>query len=100
MNRLGSILTRQIKPETTDAIDVDDVNKAIQQLLKEKNAHFDNLKEKVLLYKETFNKINAQQVKFSPYDEAQAFLYQYGLIREKNDFAVISNTIYCKWCLK
>ena len=96
VNRLGSILTRQIKPETTDAIEVDDVHKAIQQLLKEKNAHFDNLKEKVLLYKETFNKINSQQVKFLPYDEAQSWLYQYGLIKEKNDFAVISNTIYSK----
>jgi hypothetical protein len=96
VNRLGSILTRQIKPDTTDAIDVDDVNKAIHQLLKEKNAHFDNLKEKVLLYKETFNKINSQQVKFLPDEEAQSWLYQYGLIKEQNDLAVISNTIYSK----
>jgi hypothetical protein len=96
VNRLGSMLTRQIKPETTDPIVVEDVNKAIQYLLKEKNAHFDNLKEKVLLYKETFNKINAQQVKFLPDEEAQSWLYQYGLIKEQNDFAVISNAIYSK----
>jgi len=94
VNRLGSILTKKIKPETTDPVETDDVNKAIQQLIKEKNAHFDNLKEKVLLYKETFNKINSQQVKFLPYDDAQSWLYQYGLIKEQNNLAVIANPIY------
>ena len=96
VNRLGTILTKQIKPETIDPIEIDDVNKAIQHLLHEKNAHFDNLKEKVLLYKETFNKINTQQVSFLPDDEAQSWLYQYGLIKKQNEFAVISNTIYSK----
>jgi hypothetical protein len=96
VNRLGTILTKQIKPETIDPIDIDDVNKAIQLLLLEKNAHFDNLKEKVTLYKETFNKINTQQVNFLPDDESQSWLYQYGLIKKQNDFAVISNTIYSK----
>ena len=99
VNRLGTILTKQIKPETIDPIEIDDVNKAIQKLIKEKNAHFDNLKEKVLLYKETFNNINSQQVKFLPDEEAQSWLFQYGLIKEQNDLAVISNTIYSKWCL-
>jgi hypothetical protein len=96
VNRLGTILTKQIKPETIDPIEIDDVNKAIQLLLLEKNAHFDNLKEKVLLYKESFNKINTQQVNFLPDDESQSWLYQYGLIKKQNDFAVISNTIYSK----
>jgi hypothetical protein len=96
VNRLGCILTRQIKPETTDPIEVDDVNTASQHLLQEKNAHFDNLKEKVLLYKETFNRINAQQVKFLPNDDAQSWLYQYGLIKKENNFAVIANPVYRK----
>jgi len=96
VNRLGTILTKQIKPQTTDPIEIDDVKKAIQLLLQEKNTHFDNLKEKVFLYKETFNKINAQQVNFLPDDESQSWLYQYGLIKKQNDFAVISNTIYSK----
>ena len=96
VNRLGSILTRQIKPETTDPIDVDNVNQGIQLLLEEKNAHFDNLKEKVLLFKNTFNMINTQQVKFLPDDDAQSWLYQYGLIKKKRGNAVISNTIYSK----
>jgi hypothetical protein len=96
VNRLGSMLTRQIKPETTDPIDVDNVNQGIQLLLEEKNAHFDNLKEKVLLFKNTFNMINTQQVKFLPDDDAQSWLYQYGLIKKKRGNAVISNTIYSK----
>ena len=96
VNRLGTILTKQIKPETTDPIEIDDVYKAIQHLLQEKNAHFDNLKEKVLLYKETFNKINTHQVNFLPDDDAQSWLYQYGLIKKQNGYAVISNIIYSK----
>ena len=46
INRLGSILTVKIKPKTTDPIDEQDVEKAIQFLLKERNNHFDNLIEK------------------------------------------------------
>jgi hypothetical protein len=90
------LLTGEIKPRTTDPIEVNDVNKAIQKLLKEHNTHFYNLKEKASLYKETFNRINAQQEEFLPDDEAQSFLYQYGLIKKHNGFAVISNAIYSK----
>jgi len=96
VNRLGTILTKRIKPKTTDPIEIEDVNKAIQSLLQEKNAHFDNLKEKVLLYKETFNKIKTQEISYLPDDEAQSWLYQYGLIKQQNGFAVISNNIYSK----
>ncbi|KPA14917.1 protein containing ATPase domain, prokaryote [Candidatus Magnetomorum sp. HK-1] len=96
VNRFGSILTTQLKPETNEPIETDDVNQAIQILLKEKNNHFDNLKEKVLLYKESFKKIHLQQVKYLPDDDAQSWLYQYGLIKEQKDFAVIANPIYKK----
>jgi len=94
VNRLGNILTKQIKPETINPIEVDDVNKAIQVLLYEKNAHFDNLREKVLLYKESFKNINTQNVDFNQYDDAQSWLYQYGLIKEQDKIAVIANPIY------
>ncbi|ETR66887.1 MAG: hypothetical protein OMM_12216, partial [Candidatus Magnetoglobus multicellularis str. Araruama] len=36
VNRLGSILTQHIKPETTDPIDGNDIDLAIQILLKKK----------------------------------------------------------------
>jgi len=96
VNRLGSILTKQIKPATTDPVDINDVQHAIQLLLKEKNVHFNNLKEKIVLFKETFKQICLHQVKYLPDDDAQSWLYQYGLVREKNDFAVIANPIYKK----
>jgi len=94
VNRLGSIVTKQINPETTDPIAVEHIDMAIQQLLKDKNSHFDNLKEKVLLYKESLKKINAQRVTYNQFDNAQAWLYQYGLIKEQDNFAVIANPIY------
>jgi hypothetical protein len=40
--------------------------------------------------------INTQQVKFLPDDDAQSWLYQYGLIKKQNGYAVISNIIYSK----
>jgi hypothetical protein len=46
VNRLGTILTVNIKPGTVEPIDEQDVEKAIQILLLERNDHFDNLYEK------------------------------------------------------
>ncbi|KPA14918.1 AAA ATPase [Candidatus Magnetomorum sp. HK-1] len=96
VNRLGSILTTQVKPKTTDPIELDDVNLALSSLLKEKNNHFYNLKEKIVLFRKTFKQILLQKVKYLPDDDAQSWLYQYGLIKEQNDLAVIANPIYSK----
>ncbi|KPA09955.1 protein containing ATPase domain, prokaryote [Candidatus Magnetomorum sp. HK-1] len=96
VNHLATILIRQIKPETTEIINVDDVQKAIHQLLKDDNDHFRNLKTKVLQYKETFKRIHAEPVKYFPDDDAQSWLYQYGLIKEKDDYAVVANPLYSK----
>ncbi len=49
VNRLGTILTVNVKPGTTSPIDEQDVEKAMQILLKERNNHFDNLYEKALI---------------------------------------------------
>ncbi len=94
VNRLGTILTINIKPETLDAIDEQDVEKAIQVLLKERNHHFDNLYEKVKLYKETFVEIVFDHVEYNPDDEDQTYLEQYGLIKNKGGHAVVANNIY------
>jgi len=96
VNRLGSIITTQIKPSTTDPITKDDVNQAVILLLKEKNNHFDNIKEKILLYKESFKKIASEKIVYLPDDDAQSWLYQYGLIKEKDNYAVLTNPIYRK----
>ncbi|MEA3415860.1 MAG: AAA-like domain-containing protein [Thermodesulfobacteriota bacterium] len=100
VNRLGTILTVDIKPETTNPITAQDVEKAIKHLLKERNSHFDNLLEKAKLYKETFVRITFNGVDYNPDDEDQSWLEQYGLINEKNDKAVVANSIYKRRFLK
>ena len=100
VNRIGTILTVDIKPETTAPITEDDVEKAIKHLLKERNSHFDNLLEKAKLYKETFVRITFNGVDYNPDDEDQSWLEQYGLINEKNDKAVVANAIYKRRFLK
>jgi hypothetical protein len=94
INRLGTILTINVKPETVEPIDEIDVEKAIRLLLKEKNDHFDNLYEKAKLYKETFIEIVFDHVKYKTAHKEQSWLEQYGLIKEKNDSAVVANNIY------
>ncbi|MBF0449336.1 MAG: toll/interleukin-1 receptor domain-containing protein [Candidatus Magnetomorum sp.] len=96
VNRLGTILTINIKPQTTDPIDETDVDAAIALLVKENNAHFDNLYEKILLYKETFVKALLQDIDNDPNDTSQNYLKQYGLLKELNDKTMIANPIYKK----
>jgi hypothetical protein len=94
VNRLGTILTLDVKPETTEPIEENDVETAIQALLKERNDHFDNLYEKAKLYKETFVEIVFDNVEYDPDDEDQTWLEQYGLIKNCAGHAVVANNIY------
>lgn len=94
VNRLGSILTLDIKPGTIEPIDEKDVLQAILILLREKNDHFDNLYEKAKLFKETFVEIVFDHVEYDPDDEDQGWLEQYGLIKDNNGNAVVANNIY------
>ncbi|MCX6580396.1 MAG: AAA-like domain-containing protein [Candidatus Aminicenantes bacterium] len=94
VNRLGAILTVDVKPETAEPIDEKDVDKAIQLLLDEKNDHFDNLYEKARLYKETFVEIVFDNVKYRVDNQDQSWLEQYGLIKKKEAKAVVANNIY------
>jgi len=94
VNRLGTILTMEVKPETIDPIGVEDVETAIEILLSERNDHFDNLYEKAKPCKETFAKIVLDNVKYSPNDEDQTWLEQHGLIKKKEKKAVVANNIY------
>jgi len=100
VNRLGNILTINVKPQTTAAIDETDVDKALHLLLNERNVHFDNLYEKARLYKETFVEIVFDHVKYSPYDEDQSWLEQYGLVTSSGEHAVVANNIYKSVFLK
>ncbi|NIM18139.1 MAG: hypothetical protein GTO45_31595 [Candidatus Aminicenantes bacterium] len=94
VNRLGTILTVNVKPGTAAPIEPKDVEKAIQILLLERNDHFDNLYEKAELYKETFVKIVFDHVKYNPGDGDITSLEQHGLIKQKESKAVVANNIY------
>jgi hypothetical protein len=94
VNRLGTILTVNVKPQTTAPIDEKDVEKAVQILLKERNDHFDNLYEKAKIYKETFVEIVFDHVEYDPDDEDQTWLEQYGLVKNIEGHAVVGNNIY------
>ena len=100
VNRLGTILTINIRPETTEPITEEDVEKAIKLLLKERNSHFDNLLEKAKRHKEAFVEIIFDGIGYNPDDEDQSWLEQYGLINEKNEKARVANVIYKRRFLK
>ncbi|MCP4154377.1 MAG: hypothetical protein GY757_42020, partial [bacterium] len=94
VNRLGTILTVNIKPGTVEPIDRQDVEKAIELLIDESNIHFDNLDEEAKQYKETFVEIVFDHVNYRILDEDQRWLEQFGLIKKKDKHAVITNNIY------
>ncbi|MCU0286616.1 MAG: ATP-binding protein [Acidobacteria bacterium] len=100
VNRLGTILTVNVKPGTVEPINENDVETAIQLLLSEKNDNFDNLYEKAKLYKETFVEIVFDNVEYYPDDEDQSWLEQYGLIKNKAGHAAVTNNIYKKRYIK
>jgi hypothetical protein len=100
VNRLGTILTVEIKPETTEPITADDVESAIKRLLRERNSHFDNLLEKARMYKESFVTVIFNGIEYNPDDEDQSWLEQFGLIKEENEKVETANTIYKRRFLK
>jgi hypothetical protein len=94
VNRLGTILTVDVKPGTVEPIDETDVEKAIRMLLLENNTHFDNLYEKAKKFKETFIEIVFNNVKYIPNNKNISWLEQYGLIKKEETKAVVANNIY------
>ncbi len=100
VNRLGTILTVDIKPETTEPIIVEDVESAIRRLLRERNSHFDNLLEKARMFKENFIAAIFNGIDYNPDDEDQSWLEQFGLIKEENEKVEAANAIYKRRFLK
>jgi len=96
VNRIGTILTINIKPETTAPITEEDVEKAIDILLYEENSHFDNITEKAKQYKETFINIVFDGVEYIPGDDEQSLLLTHGLIKAEGKNIKVSNPIYKK----
>jgi len=96
VNRLGTILTVDIKPGTVEPVTEKDVEKAVGRLLRERNSHFDNLLEKARQHRETFVEIVFDGIAYDPDDLDQSWLEQYGLIREKRDKTEVANPVYRK----
>ncbi|MCD6293727.1 MAG: AAA-like domain-containing protein [Deltaproteobacteria bacterium] len=96
VNRLGTILTIDIKPETTEPISKEDVEKGVEMLLYEENSHFDNITEKAKQLKETFVDIVFNGVEYVPGDDEQSLLITHGLIKAEGKNLSVSNPIYKK----
>jgi hypothetical protein len=95
-NRLGQILTNNVKPETVDPITETDVEKALKILHYEDNAHFANIVDKARQYRNTLARIVlAGDVSYNPRQEDLAFLEQFGLIKSgPQEMAQVANPIY------
>ncbi len=96
VNRLGTILTVNIKPETTDPITKEDVERAVDILLYEENSHFDNVTEKAKQFKETFIDVVFNGIEYVPGDDEQSLLLTHGLIKAEGKDLFVSNPIYKK----
>ena len=96
VNRLGTILTINIRPETTEPITEEDVEKGVEMLLYEENSHFDNITEKAKQFKETFIDVVFDGVEYIPGDEEQSLLLTHGLIKAEGKGLRVSNPIYKK----
>lgn len=96
VNRLATILTVEIRPETTETITQEDVAKAVEILLYEDNSHFDNITEKAKQYKETFMDVVFNGVEYIPGDEEQSLLLTHGLIKAAGKDVRVGNPIYKK----
>jgi AAA+ ATPase superfamily predicted ATPase len=96
VNRLGTILTVEIKPETTETVTQEDVAEAVEILLYEDNSHFDNITEKAKQYKETFMDVVFNGVEYIPDDEEQSLLLTHGLIKAVGKNVRVGNPIYKK----
>ncbi|MBT3367875.1 MAG: hypothetical protein HN416_12035 [Nitrospina sp.] len=94
VNRIGTILTVDIRPETTESITAEDVDSALETLLYEENSHFDNITEKAKQYKETFMDVVFDGVEYVPGDEEQSLLLTHGLIKSEGKKLRVSNPIY------
>ncbi len=93
VNRLGTLLTIDIKPGTTQAIAEHDVQQAIEALLYEENNHFDNITEKARQFKETFIDVVFDGVEHIPGNETQSYLQTYGLIKSGGRRLSVANPI-------
>ncbi len=98
VNRLGQILTRNIKPKTIEPITEYDVKKAVDILVEERNNHFDVLHGKFMENENLIARIIFDKpLKFSPEKPELMRLELYGIIKVDGENNVaIANDVYCQ----
>jgi len=99
VNRLGQISTRDIKPKTVEPITKEDVQKAVNVLLRERNNHFDGLAKKLYDNEEIIARVSfGGTIDRSIFDEKMRFLELCGIFKEitieEQNYVVIANEIY------
>jgi len=99
VNRLGQILTRDIKSKTVEPITKEDAQKAVRILLRERNNHFDGLAKKLYDNEEIVAKVIFEgRIDRSIFSEKIRFLELCGIFKEitvdEQNYAVIANDIY------
>jgi len=95
-NRLGQILTNNVKPDVVDPIDEPDVQKALKILHDENNAHFANIVDKARRYRQTLARlVLAGDVSYNLRQEEVDELDLFGLIKSgPQGMAQAANPIY------
>jgi hypothetical protein len=100
VNRLGQILTRNIKPKTIEPITEYDVEKAIGILVEERNNHFDVLHSKFIENENLIARIIFDKpLKYSPENPELVRLELYGIIKvdSENNVAIANDVYYQRY---
>ncbi|MBM3242023.1 hypothetical protein FJZ31_37605 [Candidatus Poribacteria bacterium] len=99
VNRLGQILTEELKIPQTEEISIKHFQEAYARLLRDENTHFDTLVKNIRLEPE-FKTIlidiiaGEKERRFNPRDKNVQSLGAFGVLKEKEGLCVIDNPIY------
>ena len=99
VNRLGQILTEELKIPKTEEISIKHLQEAYVRLLVDENTHFDTLVKNIRLEPE-FKKIlidiisGQKERYFNRRDENIQSLITFGVVKEKEGLCVIDNAVY------
>jgi hypothetical protein len=99
VNRLGQILTEELKIPQTEELSIKHFQEAYARLLRNENTHFDTLVKNIRLESE-FKTIlidiiaGEKERSFNPRDKNVQSLVTFGVLKEKEGLCVIDNPIY------
>ena len=100
VSKLCKIIDEDILPEKeTKEWTMEDLEEAVQQLVKETNTNFDTLSKNIENNEELYRlvyqiAIDGEQIMYNPIDPVINFALLYGIVVRKNNLLVIHNRIY------